>query len=112
MKLRLLSDYEYYKVNAIIKDYNGLLLEPLRQKILIAEENNEIIGFISFEYAPHAGPCWVEPNSRNQGLATKLINEIFKFTGPFYVFPSNDPMEKACQKANMEYFAKVYKKES
>jgi len=70
--------------NTYTKEWvNAVLTDTERDLVLIAEENNKIIGFLMAELWPKKGysffsDIFVVPEFRRKGVATKLLGEYEK----------------------------------
>jgi len=99
---------------------NGALTSPDRDLVLIAEENEKIVGFLIAELWKHKGysyllDIYIKPEFRRQGIASKLFEEYEKYCKDNgmnvivgLVLMSNKTMQKWCEKHGIKRGNKFY----
>src|ERR1700677_3281503 len=65
---------------------------------IVAEKDSRIVGFWGLNYILHAGPIWVAPEFRGQGVSdsmAEVLDELLRAQGAkgYLMFPSNPRSE-------------------
>lgn len=76
---RLLSNDEWYKLEAFKEHFGGFPPSPHQADIVVVEDGEEIVGILTLETVIHIGPMWTHPRYRGGGVLTRLIKAGVKF---------------------------------
>jgi ribosomal protein S18 acetylase RimI-like enzyme len=119
LSAKMLKKDELYKLKRIYK-LNESPRDPTKSLLsaaVIQLPDETIVGMLGFELIPHAGPLWVKPEFRRNGLAVALYQMIESQlsqnhgTG-YYTFMSNDASKALAQKLGLEKLPwEVWKRE-
>lgn len=118
LKSRMLNRDELFKLKKFYKEFDcPSNLKNLFTASVVQTIDERIVGMLGFELVPHAGPLYIDPNYRGQGLAIQLYktieSNISKEPGTgYYTFPSNEISIKIAQKLGLEKLpCEVWKRE-
>ncbi|HLG97143.1 MAG TPA: GNAT family N-acetyltransferase [Bryobacteraceae bacterium] len=92
--IRLLPDSEWARLKDIYAANGWELPSPEHNRAVVAEHAGEIIGMWGMNAIAHAGPLYVAPEFRKQGIAVLLGRGVERemlslAEGRFLVFASN-----------------------
>jgi hypothetical protein len=107
-KFRLLNANELHKLKKFYKSAHATGLNPKSLvTAAVAELPDEtIVGFLGFDFVPHAGPIEILEPYRHQGLGFQLYQTIEAalskqpHTG-YYTFPSTDGSKALAKKLGL-----------
>ena len=83
--------------------YEELGVKPEQQPVILAAmDGDKVLGFLTFNFIPHAGLTYVIPEHRQQGIAQSLLDYLCReYKGQFFSFPSNEYAVKGNIKAGL-----------
>lgn len=70
---------DWERIDAILATRGWMALNRLTSRILVAERDGALDGFIVLQMVAHTEPLWVAPSSRATGLAEELSRRMFQF---------------------------------
>ena len=75
-------------------------------RILVAEEEGELAGFLPLQLLPHTEPLWVKPSKRGSDIAVTLADKMVEFLTEmqvrgFMVVADNPFAAKICESHGM-----------
>jgi GNAT superfamily N-acetyltransferase len=79
------SAEEWDRIEGLLAARGYMSLNRFLSRILLAEEEEGIVGFHIFQAVPYAGPLWVRPSVRGKGIAEKLADDMLTFLAEIHV---------------------------
>src|SRR4029077_11567783 len=73
------SDEDWDKLYKLLHKRGWSPLNREYSRILLAEEDGEIVGFSCLQMLPFAGPLFVKPQLRGSGIADKMAADTISF---------------------------------
>src|SRR6266403_3264700 len=100
------TDEEWQRLDQALAARGYMALNRPTSRLLLAERDGEVRGFIVASVIPHVGPLHVEPSERGTGLATDLADRMFDYLREieargWLVIVGNPHVPKLCEARGM-----------
>lgn len=73
------SEEDWDRIEGILAARGWNSLNRPTSRILIAEEDGELVGFFVLQFFPHTEPLWVRPSRRGGEVAEALADQMLAF---------------------------------
>jgi GNAT superfamily N-acetyltransferase len=73
------SQEDWDRIESILATRGWMSLARETSRILVAEHDGELKGFVVLQLVPHTEPLWVAPDARGTGLAESLADQMMEF---------------------------------
>jgi hypothetical protein len=98
------SDWEM--IESILEVRGYWSLNRVTSRILLAEDDEGIVGIHCFQLLPYTGPLWLRPSARGKGVAEKLADDMLDFLKEaqvrgFLVIADSPHSAKLCRERGM-----------
>lgn len=70
---------EITEIDFLVESRGEMKLNLNTSRVLIAERDSRIVGFLVFQLVPHIEPMWIHEDYRGTGLSQQLADEMFKY---------------------------------
>lgn len=100
------DDPRMERVHQVIVERGWIPLSPQYASVLVALQNDSVIGFFVLQAMPHCGPIFVDYDHRGSEVTIQLIRRMLDFLRDsdcrgFLVIPETRFSERACEENNM-----------
>lgn len=105
---------EWDRVEGVLAVRGWMSLNRPTSRILVAEREGELLGFMVMQLVPHTEPLWVRPSERGSGIAESLADQMVEFmfsvqSRGWMVVADNPMAAKLCEaRGMMKVDAPVY----
>lgn len=100
------SQEDWDRIENIMLARGWMKLNPNTSRILVAEKDGAIAGFVCLQLVPHVEPLFVAPSFRGTGLAETLSDKLIAFMHEsaargWMAVASDSTVAKLCEKQGM-----------
>ena len=100
------TELEWERIDSLLESRGYWSLNRCLARILIAEDDEGIVGFHIFQAIPYAGPLWVRPSARGTDVTQKLADDMLEFLADaqvrgFLVIADSPHSAKLCRERGM-----------
>ena len=100
------TDQDWSRVDRLLEKRGWAPLNRDLSRILIAEQDGEIVGFSVLQMLPFAGPLFVERKHRGTGMADKLATDTINYlvdcnARGWFVIADSPHVPKLCERFGM-----------
>lgn len=114
MNIRVLEGHEFPKLESLFADNGVALPNPDFSEIIVAEDQNEIVGFLVAQLVLHTEPVWIKPEHRGKGLWRDLHLMAQKSIGDqeYFAFAPDDRISHMAESVGLKKMPwSVFKRE-
>lgn len=104
------STEDWDRIESILAARGWMSLNRPTSRVLIAETDGKLSGFIVLQLIPHSEPLFVSPSARGTGLAEALTDRMYSFLDEvkvrgFMAVADSKFAEELCEKHGMQKVA-------
>jgi N-acetylglutamate synthase-like GNAT family acetyltransferase len=103
---RWLEPHELHLVDPIVAAHSWITLNEWVSRVLVAEEDGTIVGFVAFQLTPQVGPFYVHPEYRGSKITDELAKRMRAFLDEvecrgYFAVADNPHVSKLCKAQGM-----------